>query len=301
MAHVQRIAVTGAHGFVAGSVLRHAPDEWQIHALSRQPAPVRSLNLRWHTLDLLDEAARRAALETIEPTAVIHAAAIADIDYCEHHQDEARRVNTELTAQLAANCRELGAKLVFCSSDTVFDGEKGDYAETDLPYPVNVYGRTKVDAEHAVLAASPTHMVARVALVMGLPHIGTGNSFLSRWLPDLRAGCPIGVPDNELRTPIDVVTLGHALLELAANKAGGIVHLSGNDKVNRHQLAQRVAARLGFDPALVHVNNPETIPGRAARPRDASMKNDRARSVLTTAMVDLESAIDRVMATKPHA
>lgn len=293
---MMRIVMTGGHGFVAGSIIRQAAGDTALHVLSRKPAPIPLPHVVWHIVDPLDRAQLYAALETIAPTAVIHTAALADIDYCEHHPDLARRVNTELTAHLAEWCCDHGAKLVHCSTDNVFDGTRGDYTESDPPQPVNFYGHTKAESEAAVLAASATHAVVRVALVMGLPMLGAGNSFLARWLPMLRAGEVIGVPDNELRTPIDVVTLGRALLELARNDVGGIIHLSGNDKLNRHQLARRVAARLGYDPESIFVNNPEIIPGRAPRPRDASLRNDRARAELTTPMAGLETGLDLVMA-----
>lgn len=293
-----RIVVTGGRGFVAGSVIRHAPGDWAVHVFSRTDSPVDQANVTWHAMDPLDAEAVGGRIERIRPMAVIHTAAIADIDYCEHHQDVARLINTEFTGRLAVLCRMTGAKLVFCSTDTVFDGERGDYAEDDPPRPVNFYGRTKADAEARVLGADEGHVVARVALVMGLPMIGAGNSFLARWLPALREGRTIGVPDNELRTPIDVITLGRALLELAEKDVPGIIHLSGNDKVNRYQMARRVAARLGYDPETIAVSNPEQIPGRAPRPRDASMKNNKARAVLETPMVDLETGLDLVMAAR---
>lgn len=292
------IVVTGGHGFVAGSIVRNAPEHTAVHVLSRSEAPLAQANLNWHVIEPLDWARLDTTLEAIRPAAMIHTAAIADIDFCEHNQDIARRVNTDLPAHLARWCRRHSAKFVHCSTDTVFDGIRGDYTEDDPPTPVNFYGRTKADAETEVLAADDTHAVARVALVMGLPMIGAGNSFLARWLPDLRAGKSIGVPDHEWRTPIDVVTLGRALLELADNSVHGTIHLSGNDKLNRHQLARRVAVRLGYNPDLVKVNHPESIPGRAPRPRDASMKNDKARALLATPMVDLETGLDLVMATQ---
>ncbi len=263
--------------------------------VSRQGAATRRANLTWHTKNLLEEGAVAELLEAVDPDAVIHTAALADIDFCEAHKDLARVVNTGLTASLAASCDAQGAKLVFCSTDTVFDGERGDYVETDATRPVNFYGQTKVAAEEAVLSY-PRHVVARLALVMGLPLLGSGNSFLARWLPALEEGREVGVPNNELRTPVDVVTLGKALLELSGNDFAGVIHLSGNDKLNRYEMAQRVARRLGYDPAQVVVSNPESIPGRAPRPRDASMVNARARAVLETPMVDLETGLELVLA-----
>ncbi|MBI4556367.1 MAG: SDR family oxidoreductase [Candidatus Hydrogenedentes bacterium] len=291
----KRLLVTGANGFVAGSVISHALTDWEAHAVSRSATPVQRNRLFWHTLDTVDCGALRGLFEDICPHAVIHAAAVADIDYCQAHQEEAWRVNVELTRTLVLLCSEHGAKLVHISTDTVFDGERGRYREEDAPGPVNYYAKTKADAESVVAGHVESWVVARLALVVGLPVLGAGNSFLSRMIPVLEQGRELGVPDDEIRSPIDVITLGRALLELAENDFTGFLHLAGNDVMNRHTMAQRIAERLGLRKELVVARSPRGIPGRAPRPRDVSLDNGRAKQVLGTPMVGLDSGLDLVL------
>ena len=297
----KRLLVTGGSGFVAGSVIAHAGPDWEIHAIDRLEPPAFRKGVSWHRIDLRDADDLRRSFRRIRPDAVIHTAALADIDYCEEHQDEAEAVNVGVTRELARLCRELGAKLVFLSTDTVFDGERGHYSEEDSPGPLNFYAQTKVRAENVVAAEAGPAVVARMALVMGLPVLGSGNSFLSRMIPALKAGHEVGIPDIEIRSPIDVITLGHALLELAGNDFTGRIHLAGNDRLSRFAMLRRIVERLGYSPALVVVRNPANIPGRAPRPRDVSLNNARARATLRTPMRNLDEGIDLILAAKEGA
>lgn len=295
----KRIVVTGATGFVAGSVLTQGAEPCELHAVSRgDPLDDKPQNVNWHRVEFEDAAELTRTLEKIRPEAVIHTAAIANIDYCEAHQEEAYNANAGMTQTLADYCAQTAVKLVFCSTDNIYDGEKGLYAEDDPPNSLNYYGATKLEAERIIARPETPWTACRVALVMGLPVLGRGNSFLSRMLDQLEAGEKLGVPDTEIRSPIDVITLGAALLELAHNDYTGYLQLGGNDAVNRHEMAQRIARRLGYDPGRIVPNNPEHLPGRAPRPRDASLNNALARRVLKTPTQDIEGGIDLVMEAK---
>ncbi|MBI2424128.1 MAG: NAD(P)-dependent oxidoreductase [Candidatus Hydrogenedentes bacterium] len=295
-----RILITGGNGFVAGSLIRQGAALHELHVLSRGPAPgALPTGVTWHTLQNGTPGALIALVEQLRPDALLHTAAIANIDYCEAHREEAHTVNVGLTQALcdAATCT--GAKFIYLSTDNVFDGVRGRYTEEDRPSPANYYGETKAEAEgRAALLESPW-VVARVSLVMGLPLLGTGNSFLSRMIPTLERGEALGVPPDEIRSPIDAVTLGQALLELAVSSPfTGYLHLAGDDIVNRYEMVRRVAAALGYDAHLVVANDPATIPGRANRPRDGSLVNGRAHAVLQTPLCGLEEGVRRVLAAR---
>ena len=254
---------------------RHPPGAGPIGSCMRSPEkrPAQALRgLHWHTLDLKQPDEVRRTLAEIAPDVVIHAAAIADIDFCERHPDVARAVNVGLTQAVADSCSQSRARLVYISTDNVFDGERGNYVEADPPSPINEYARTKAESE-AIVAAVAGSIIVRIALVMGFGPLGGGNSFLERTIPMLRAGQTIVVPPEELRTPIDVITLGQALLELAAGSLAGTIHLAGSDTLDRVSLTRRIAERFGYSPGLVQPRPPAEITGRAPRPRDVSLSN----------------------------
>jgi len=286
-----KIIVTGSNGFVAGSVLAQAPDSWEIHGIARTEGNTPEPGVTYHFFDLLDHEKLRSLLYEIIPDAVIHTAALANIDFCETNQQLAEDVNVAVTAVLADACQKIGAKLVFCSTDTVFEGEKGNYSETDKPQGVNFYADTKIKAERIVITASQKNAVARLSLVMGLPVIGKGNSFLGDMIQKLRNGEQMNFPQNEIRTPVDVITLGAALLELAQNEFTGIIHLAGSTRINRYEMALQIASELNLPTGGIIPANSNSITGRAPRPNDASMDNSLAKQILKTPMLSLSEGL----------
>lgn len=294
----KRILVTGCGGFVGGAIIHQARGAYDVHALSRGDALAYAPGITWHTIDLTDGERLNARLDRVRPEAVIHAAAIANIDYCESNRAAATRVNVTVTEHLAAWCEKHGARMIYISTDNVFDGAKGGYTEDDPPSPINVYAETKVAAEHVVASLARDWVVVRPSVVMGLPMLGAGNSFLSRMIPEFEAGRAVYVPDNEIRTPIDVVSLARALLELAGHTYSGYLHLAGNDILNRYEMACRIAAALGYRAEQVIARNPDWIAGRAPRPLNASLCNRKAGTILQTPMRGIEEGLTLVLSER---
>jgi len=293
-----KLLVTGFNGFVAGSVMAQAPKHWEMHGIGRSDVPASTGNIKFYQVDLLNKYQLADILYSIMPDAVVHAAAIANIDFCETNREMAEAINVESTRCLAGICREIGAKLIFCSTDAVFDGKRKYYTEEDLPAPVNYYADTKLRAEQIVLAAGNTNVVARLALVIGLPVMGKGNSFLADILEKLKTGASMKFPLNEIRTPVDVLTLGAALNELAAGEFGGIIHLAGNTRIDRYEMARQIALISGFPDDNILAINSGVMPGRAPRSADASLSNARARTILKTRMLDLTEGLSLVLSGK---
>jgi dTDP-4-dehydrorhamnose reductase len=302
---MRRLIITGGGGFVAGGIIHQAPSEWELHVLSAKEPQTRRSGLIWHTLDWNDPGAARTIIAGVAPQAVVHAAAIGNIDFCEQHPDRAHLANVEWTAAVAAAAAAQGCRLLYLSTDTVFDGvlqaaaaARGGYVEEDPPSPINEYARTKAAGERLV-AKSANHVIVRAALVMGFGLLGAGNSFLERTVAMLRDQQTIYVPPEEIRTPIDVVTLSRALLELCAGNFRGTIHLAGNERLDRISLTRRLATRLGFSAQLIVPRAPDQIAGRAPRPRDVSLCNHLARTLLKTPMRDFDSALELVVNSSP--
>jgi dTDP-4-dehydrorhamnose reductase len=284
--------LTGYGGFVAGSIAWQRPAEWKLHGVARRSMPDAPDGSEIHELDLLDKGALTELFEKLKPSVVFHTAAMADIDRCQKNPEEAEAVNAGVTAHLATLCHDHGARLLFTSTDSIFDGTQGMYTEDDAPSPVNYYAETKVRAEEAVLSTVADSVVARLSLVMGFSVLGAGNSFLAKMIRTLEEGCEASFPENEIRTPVDVITLGRAFWELAEHSCTGILHLAGCSRLNRYEMAQRIATRLQLPGKQVLAVDSNAMSGRAPRPNDASLNNTRARSLLKTPMLTLEDALE---------
>ena len=291
----RKLIVTGANGFVAGSVIAQAGEQWQLHAMSRGESLTQHGQLHWHTCDTQSPEQLTRLLHEVKPDAVIHTAALADIDFCQAHPELARAANVDLTRTLVDLCGDAGAKLVFCSTDTVFDGERAPYNEDARPGPINFYAETKVEGEQIVTSLGAQAVIARLSLVVGLPVLGAGNSFLARMIANLKDGHPVAATEREVRTPVDVITVGRALLELAAGNHAGIFHLAGHDRLNRLEIAQKIAVRFGFPQQLIVAQAVATSPGRAARPRDVALNNAKACAQLKTPMRTIDEGLSLIL------
>ena len=298
MARTKKLLVTGCGGFVGSAVAHEARAGWECHALTRGPALLHRDGLVWHTLDILSEPDLERVFAEVSPDAVIHAAARADIDLCEADKDAAYEINVGVTRRLTQLCSARNARMVYVSTDTVFDGTKGNYGESDPPGPVNWYAETKAAAEWVVAGLERDWAVVRTSLVLGLPLLGTAKSTISRALSVLQSGLEFSVSDREIRSPIDVVTLARALLEIAGSGFSGYLHLAGNDVVNRFDMTRRVAAKFGLPADLIVPRASIEVSGGAPRPLDVSLCNAKARSMLDTPMLGLEAGLDLALSTK---
>jgi dTDP-4-dehydrorhamnose reductase len=133
--------------------------------------------------------------------------------------------------------------------------------------------------------------------VVGLPLLGTGNSFLAKMMISLKAGRTVATPAEEIRTPVDVITVGRALLELAAGDHSGIFHIAGASRVSRLELNRAITTRFGFSQDLLVAQPANATPGRAPRPRDVSLANDKARAQLKTPMLTLDEGLSLILKT----
>jgi dTDP-4-dehydrorhamnose reductase len=289
------VVVTGGGGFLGANILAQAESDWSLHAIDQNPPALERENLTWHILDLQDRGALQALLLGLKPGLVVHTAALSDIDFCEANPAAAEAVNVKVTLEIAEICRRIAARLVFFSSDSVFDGRKGRYQETDRPQPVNQYARTKVKAEKSIASTLASHVIIRPSLIMGLPVSQSGNSFFWRLVQSLRKGTRSAFPASEFRTPVDVITLSRATWEVAQSGFTGLIHLAGNERLSRYDIARRIAAALGYPAELIVDKEPEIELGRALRPADASLDNSRAKSLLKTPMRDFDDALRLVI------
>jgi len=288
------LIVTGGSGFIGGHALAAAlAAGWRVINADRQNvAPINGVDFR--ALDITDGAAVALLVSEARPDAIIHCAAIGDIDQAEREPDLASGVNVEGTANIARAASRVGARLAFISTSTIFDGEAGGYREVDPPNPINVYGRTKTAAEHAVRVLCPESVVVRISMAYGYPRTG-GVSFLTRVEQKLRAGETTDQPGDEFRTPIDVITCAESLIELVGADFTGVVHLGPRERISRCDFAVKIARRLGADSALVRDRRAEALPGRAPRPKDVSFNTDLAQGLVRTPLLGTDDGLARVM------
>ncbi len=280
--------LTGASGFLGGHLLEKSSPHWNLTALSHtRPLPGTL------ALDLRDREAVLALVRTRRPRVILHTAAKANLDACQRHPEEAAAVNTTTVAILLEAAAEVKARLILVSTDMVFDGARGLYNEEDEVHPLSVYGATKVEAEHLVLAAPGSHLVARAALIYGRPR--HSSSSFSQWIENrLHNSQQVPLYTDQFRSPIWVENLADALLELAGMEYSGLLHLGGANRIDRYTFATQLCSAAGYDPALLQPVSMHTAVSDAPRPVDVSLDSSRAAALLRTPLLDTRDGMLRM-------
>ncbi len=265
---------------IGGHIASKANTAWEVYATCRSN-PVDLSSVQSILLRLEDKDSIPKVIQQIRPDVVIHCAAWSDLDRCEQDRKHAFQINAEGTAVLAKVCAGSNIRLIFTSSDMVFDGKKGNYTESDPPQPINVYGETKLLAEEQIQSVCSNYVIVRVALVYGKPVI-RGNSFSEKIVNQFREGKSVPLFTDQFRTPVWVRTLADALLELASHDYAGMLHIGGSEKVDRYTFGL-VLAEIGQYPSeLCRPVSMFDLPTVAPRPQDTSFKISLAKKMLKT-------------------
>lgn len=259
-----RIVVTGAAGQFGRRFVRAAKAEHDVVPFVRRPDRDGADRV---VVDVTDGASVRKAVSAAAPDWVVHAAAMTDVDACEADPEAARRVNVEGARNVATATQEAGGRLVYVSTDYVFDGAKGGYDEGDATSPVNAYGRSKEAGEAAVRDVASDAIVARTSVLFG----PDGNNYVTWLISAMAAGKTVRVVEDQRVSPTYTDDLSRQLLALMIADQKGIFHTAGADALTRLEMAWGVSTVFGFDRSLIVPVSKEEMDWVAPRPSDTSL------------------------------
>jgi dTDP-4-dehydrorhamnose reductase len=268
--------ITGANGLIGNYLVQAAPlhaPAWRVRPLTRAD------------FDLQDFAAIGREFVRDRPRLIIHCAAITLVADAQKNPELARRVNLEATRFLAELASDI--PFVFFSTDLVFDGRKGNYAETDTPNPLHLYGETKLAAEYCVLE-NPKHLVIRTSINGGASPSGirSFNEQLRRSLQ--QAGAAMTLFRDEFRSPIPAVETARAVWDLAGKNRTGLYHIAGAEKLSRLEIGELLRRRWPEITAKIQSGSARDFAG-PPRALDTSFDISKAQSTLSQPLPGLSA------------
>ncbi len=268
---MKRLFITGGSGLL-GSRFSKFTDEYEVTTTYNKNPKEHSVKL-----DITDEKDVLNKIKSLSPDLVVHSAALTNVDYCEDHQEEAYRINAQGTLNMVKACEKIDSKLIYVSTDFVFDGTEGSYKETDKTNPISYYGLSKLKGEEFVQESDIKSAIVRVSVLYGWHE----NFNYVMWVIDeLKKGNNINIVTDEYNSPTYAENAAEAILKIFSKNKEGIYHIAGDERINRFDFAKNIAKVFELDETLINPIKSEDLIRKARRPLDSSLSVEKAKNDL---------------------
>ncbi len=226
--------------------------------------------------DLSDEEFTKSVLQKIRPHLIIHCAAIVNLTLCEENKELANKLHTEVTKWLAQyNTNK--TKIIYISTDSVFDGKKGNYQENDIPNPLNYYAQSKLSGERSAML-NPNHIVIRTNIFgFNLP---LRNSLAEWAIKNLENNVQIKGFDDVYFNAIYTKQLGDIIYQLVKKEFTGLINLASKKFISKFEFLSYLAKKLGYSERLVNKSLIENAIFEIARPLNTTLSVEKASRIL---------------------
>jgi|GEM_PF-111651 UDP-galactopyranose mutase len=265
-----KILITGASGFIGNRFIKRAVPNvlWIGSYFSNKKNGL-------HFLDMTDKGSTFAFFKKHRPESVIHCAALPDVNYSETDKEKARLLNFTGTKNIADACKKFSVKMVFLSTDFIFDGTSGPYPENAKPHPLNYYGKLKLESEEYIKKNLSNHLIIRTTNVYG--YDPESKNFAMGVIRALEQGRAFHAAADQYGNPTHVDDLVSAVCSLIRENKNGTFNAAGPDYINRHEFALMISKTFGLDKSLI-MPMPTSMLGQAAlRPKYGGLKNTKAK------------------------
>ena len=299
----ERILVIGSNGLLGQKVAEQLVrgSAARITLASVEDAPVRDqLSTEYVKLDITVRKDVREVVGTVNPDVIINCAAMTNVDACETERDMAWKINVGGVEHLVEAARGKGTTIVHVSSDYIFDGRSGPYAEDDRPEPLSYYGKSKLASENVLRTSGLPHFIARTMVLYGIAP-GVKANFALWLIKSLEAGQTVRVVDDQIGNPTLVDDLAFGLLRAVELGKNGVYNIAGRDIVTRFEFAVRLAKFFGLDPKLVHPVKTAQLRQPAARPLRSGLITPKAEVDLGFKPSTIEEGLATLKSQRAHA
>lgn len=273
-----KVLVTGASGLLGANAVLELKETHQVLGVYCQHT-ISDPDIRTVRAELSNPAEVDRLFTREQPEWVIHCAAAANVDACERDPEMAFRLNRDMAGYVAKTAAKIHARLVHISTDLVFDGEDGNYSETDPPNPINVYGRSKLEGEQAVLESCPSAVVIRTNLYGW--NARDKHSLAEWFLYRLRSKVEVSGFTDMYSSPILVNHLVKIILNLFDLDYAGIIHIGGQGCISKYGFGCEIARLYDLDPSEINPSSWRDLDLYAQRAENLCLNTSNAANSLS--------------------
>jgi dTDP-4-dehydrorhamnose reductase len=286
-----KILITGASGLYGSKLAEIAiSKKHQVYAIHNQHTTAYGIPIG---IDISNKDKIDAELKRVQPEIVVHAASLTDVDKCELNKELAWKTNVEGTRNITQAAKNNSAYFLYISTDYVFDGEKGNYKETDLPSPINYYGYTKLKAEEYIKKNAGEYCIVRTSVIYGANPAAGKINFALWLLKKLENKEQTKIFIDQWNSPTLNSSLVEMTLEIAERQLTGLYHLSGATRISRYEFATSLAKTFNLDANLLVPTVSSQLSFPAKRPKDSSLNTNKAQTSLNHKPLQIEKALKK--------
>jgi len=277
-----KVLITGANGLLGQKiVLLLQQSNIDFLATGRGPCRLRNAEeINYSAMDITNEGEVRRIIDDYLPDAIVHCAAMTQVDDCERDPDTCHLINVTGTRNLIEASKEWDCFFLYVSTDFVFDGTFPLLDENAVPLPISTYGRSKLEAEYLVKASSMSWAIVRTVLVYGVADDPSRSNIVLWAKSNLENNKPIKVVTDQFRTPTLAEDLAIGCCSIIENQNAGIWHISGEEGMSPYDMAITVANFFHLDKTLITPIDASTFKEIGKRPLKTGFNIAKAKSTL---------------------
>eukprot|EP00388_Colpodella_angusta_P016183 GDKJ01040104.1.p2 GENE.GDKJ01040104.1~~GDKJ01040104.1.p2 ORF type:complete len:302 (-),score=29.52 GDKJ01040104.1:1261-2166(-) len=290
----KKILITGSNGLLGQKLVSLLANQSDIHLIATARGKNRlpfTEGYEYQEMDITNAEQVAEVIDKIQPNAIIHTAAMTNVDQCEFEKDLCWAMNVKAVEYLVEACEKHNIYFCHLSTDFIFDGKTGPYSEEAQPSPVSYYGWTKYAAEEVVRRSTCRWSIARTVLVYGIVSDMSRSNIILWVKKSLEEGKNIKVVTDQFRTPTLAEDLAKGCWLMTDKEAKGIFHISGKDFLTPYEMAIKTADFFNLDKSLITEADSSNFTQPAKRPPRTGFILDKAIAVLGYHPVSFEEGI----------
>lgn len=286
-----KLLVLGGSGLIGNALLKNSKNEFDI-LTTFYKNHISIKNVRSFQYSFPNDLNNlRELLEKEKPDVLVNTMGYSNIDFCELNKSDTEMLHVEVTEKICKLCENIGTKQIFLSSDYVFDGEKGNYSETDVPNPVNYYGLSKLKAEQLILK-NPINTIIRTSVIYDWDYRAR---FFNSVIKNLQNNQEINATTDVYNSVTFLDNLVESIFKVITLNQNGIFHVVDSACVNRFEFAEMIAKIFRLDKNLIKTVSVQDEPKNIAkRPKNACLDNSKAKKELGLNFNTIEEGVSRV-------
>ena len=287
----KKLLIIGGASLVGSTIIDYATDDYELFATEHK-IPIDNPKVSSVKLDLLDGGKKIIDyIKKIKPSAVIHTVAFPNVDFCELNPKLTDSLHVKITEEISEICSTVNSKLIYFSTDAVFDGNKsGKYIELDTPNPMSYYGKTKLEAEKIILQNS-NNLILRTTVIYGWH---TRSRFTNWVLDSLKNKKTVTAFTDQYNTPTLVDDLAQSIFPIIEKDISGLFHASGKTCLNRFEFAKKLATTFNLDENLIIPTKSSEINQIAPRPKIGCLDSSKFEDKIDMKFNEIDSGISHI-------